>query len=915
MFWNERNGIVSTIESCIQFKNKTYISTIQGVYVLEDNNFNSIEKTKNTQAWKSIEYITNNGDTTLLMGTSEGIYMLVDGAVTKILNSFQTHALCKSKFYDDVIFYGYQKSIGIISSSNLKYKDEKLINNYNKIDLKDVFSFQADDICEDGEGNVWVSSDYSGIFKIRRTNKDIGNQLTFHKDSFDIKMYNDTTDDISIEESRFWLDQDRVIISTQKGLRVYDKEKDKFVPFDKFGEKYCNGSRYVRFFLRDKNNNIWLGIQKGQVVNIEVVRFQKDGNFQIDSISYRRMPDMSITSACIDEENNQILVGASEGLFRLDMNKIYDTKKKPNVFIRKVRINVDSIIFWGQKSVQTDIKRNIKSEYNNITFEFASPFFSNESKMEYSYYLEGYDDDFSKWTLKTEKEYTNLWEGEYCFKVKSRNIFMQESEITDFKFTIHPPWFRSIYAYIGYFIILGFIIYLIVKISLYRVTKAKIKLEQIVRERTSEIMQQKEEIIAQSEELELINVELEKLSIVASETNNAIAITDNKGNIEWINSGFTRMYGYELNEFIEKYGRNLIKLSTNKEIKKIFEQCLKEKKTVIYESRTKSKTGEGIWSQTTITPILDFNGNISQLIAIDSDIRKLKKVEQELLQKNEEILAQNEEINAQREELEEQNIAILTKNELINGSIRYAKTIQTAILPFKERIDKHFENFILFRPKDIVSGDFYWYVKSKNYHFIAAVDCTGHGVPGAFMSMIGSSLLNQIVHNDNEFNTANILTKLNELVIFSLRQEHTDNNDGMDVCLCRIERQESSAKIQFTGAKRPLLYIQKNNIKIERLKGNRKSIGGTQKKRNVIDFTIQEIELENDSTIYLSSDGYIDQNNSSRKKFGTSKLISTLESLSQEDLKRQHEILNSKIETWLEGTEQRDDITLLGVKL
>jgi len=452
-------------------------------------------------------------------------------------------------------------------------------------------------------------------------------------------------------------------------------------------------------------------------------------------------------------------------------------------------------------------------------------------------------------------------------------------------------------------------------ILLYRSLNIKRKSNEMLTVQNARINNQKEEILAQSEELELINSELEKLSIVASETNNAIVIADNKGNIEWVNHGFTRLYGYELDEFIEKNGNNLISLSTNKEIKKIVNKCLIEKKTVIYESKTKSKEGEQIWSQTTITPIISPDGNISKLVAIDSDIRKLKKIEQEIMQKNEEILSQNEEILAQNDEIEEQNIAILYKNELINGSIRYAKTIQNAILPFQERIDNYFENFMLFRPKDVVSGDFYWYVQVENYHFVAAVDCTGHGVPGAFMSMIGNSLLNQIVYNENEYNTANILTKLNELVIFSLRQDKTDNNDGMDVCLCRIEKQEQSANVQFTGAKRPLLYIKNGENNIEILKGDRKSIGGTQKKRNKVDFSVQELILENKSIIYLSSDGYIDQNNSERKKLGTLRLITLLENIYQKDMKTQHEILNNKIENWMDGTEQRDDITLIGLKL
>ncbi len=430
----------------------------------------------------------------------------------------------------------------------------------------------------------------------------------------------------------------------------------------------------------------------------------------------------------------------------------------------------------------------------------------------------------------------------------------------------------------------------------------------------NQVLQQKEEILAQAELLKDTNSELEKLSIVASRTNNAIVIMDSEGRFEWVNDAFYNLYGIGLAELKQK-GETIFEANSSDDIDIILKGCIADKKPCSYKYNAISPKGKKTWVKTTISPILDAENKITKLIAIDSDITEIIIAEQKIVQKSEEILAQNEEINAQREELEDKNEAILAKNDFINGSIRYAKTIQNAILPFEERIGKYFENFILFRPKDVVSGDFYWYVKAQNYHFIAVVDCTGHGVPGAFMSMIGSSLLNQIVYSNNELNTANILTKLNELVIFSLRQEETENNDGMDVCLCRIEKEEHKSKIQFTGAKRPLFYMLEDSSILERLRGDRKSIGGTQKKKNTINFSTQELELVKNSIIYLSSDGFIDQNNSERKKYGTAKLTTLIENISKEDLKTQHKILNTEIENWMSLTEQRDDITLLGIKI
>ena len=148
-----------------------------------------------------------------------------------------------------------------------------------------------------------------------------------------------------------------------------------------------------------------------------------------------------------------------------------------------------------------------------------------------------------------------------------------------------------------------------------------------------------------------------------------------------------------------------------------------------------------------------------------------------------------------------------------------------------------------------------------------------------------------------------------------LYQEETDNNDGMELCFCRIEKRETNSIIQFTGTKRPLFYIKKDSAKIERLLGDRKTVGGTIKKYNKVDYTAQNLDLEKGDIIYLSSDGFTDQNNTERRRFGTTKLVSTLEEITTENLETQHKILSKRLDDWMVGTNQRDDITLLGIKM
>ena len=280
-------------------------------------------------------------------------------------------------------------------------------------------------------------------------------------------------------------------------------------------------------------------------------------------------------------------------------------------------------------------------------------------------------------------------------------------------------------------------------------------------------------------------------------------------------------------------------------------------------------------------------------------------------------------MNAQKEELIEQKNKIEIQNSHIHSSIHYAKTIQEAILPLKEKMDQHFSSFILFKPRDVVSGDFYWfsYIPKSNYHpaysFVAVVDCTGHGVPGAFMSMIGSRLLNAIVNENHEYDPKNILTDLDKRVKHALKQDKTDNNDGMDVCLVRIEDQNQRKEriVTFSGAKRPLFYYKHSTANLYQIKGSRKSIGGVRVYRNTEKFANHEIHLAVDDLMYLTTDGYIDQNNPKRNRFGTPRFTKIIERNADLSLARQQTALEFALSDFQMSAQQRDDMAIVGIRV
>jgi serine phosphatase RsbU (regulator of sigma subunit) len=247
-------------------------------------------------------------------------------------------------------------------------------------------------------------------------------------------------------------------------------------------------------------------------------------------------------------------------------------------------------------------------------------------------------------------------------------------------------------------------------------------------------------------------------------------------------------------------------------------------------------------------------------------------------------------------------------------SIRYGQQIQNAILPTVEELNAYFsDSFVLYRPQKLVSGDFYWLYRKKKRTFLAVVDCTGHGVPGAFMSMIGHTLLTKIVGQNKIYDPATILELLHLEIKNALHQNQGKNDDGMDIALLAIEEMASNQfSLIFAGAKRPLYYVDRGTFKM--LKGNNRSIGGRQKSENK-PFENQEVKLKKGDTIYLTTDGFADQNNAQREKFGTIQVETLLAQVHRQTLPKQLEILQRTLEAHKKQEPQRDDITIVGVKI
>jgi serine phosphatase RsbU (regulator of sigma subunit) len=297
---------------------------------------------------------------------------------------------------------------------------------------------------------------------------------------------------------------------------------------------------------------------------------------------------------------------------------------------------------------------------------------------------------------------------------------------------------------------------------------------------------------------------------------------------------------------------------------------------------------------------------------VEEQTHEIRIALEEVQTMNEELHQSQEEIVAQRDSLEVKNHLLETYTSKINSSIKAAKMIQKAILPPKTKMKKLFEEyFVLFKPKDIVSGDFWWANQIDGKKYLIVADCTGHGVSGAMLTMIGSLSLDRIIRYLGITEPAAILTKLHEEVKTVLQQDETHNNEGMDIAIIHWHYENENCVLSFAAAKRPLFFA--HNGTIEKVAGSRRNIGGTIDSAKV--FETKTFTFRKGTCLYLCSDGYGDQNDAQRNNFSERRLISLLQEIQNLPMEQQKEVLQAQLHAHMEGTEQRDDILVIGVRV
>ena len=287
--------------------------------------------------------------------------------------------------------------------------------------------------------------------------------------------------------------------------------------------------------------------------------------------------------------------------------------------------------------------------------------------------------------------------------------------------------------------------------------------------------------------------------------------------------------------------------------------------------------------------------------------RQIKKINEVLAQKNDQIRSKSTELQNAFNEIE-------YKNSNITQSMQYAQRIQQAILPSLLEFNAFFpNNFILNKPRDIVGGDFYWLAKDGNIVYLACADCTGHGVSGALLASISNMILNKVFHEKKVRDVALILSEANSEIIKTLNQEYTGGREGMDILLCAFDF--TNKKVDFAGANHYIYYCQNDAINIVR--GNKYGIGGMVEifgTKRKYDKTVIDISVP--TTFYLATDGYQDQfGGASDQKYMRKQLTMLLETIHNDNMADQKELLKEIFDAWKEDREQTDDVLVIGIKV
>lgn len=922
------------------------------------------EKDETTIASDKVSVVYEDRQNQIWVGTSEGlelfnekkqIFEQIQMYNDKLTNPKQ---LSIKEIYQDTknnYWIGfYQQGLLKLSPSgetqlfkNETYNDFSLSNNYVRV------------IFEDRIGNLWIGTE-DGLNLYDNS----PNSEKFVRYMHQIENSNSISNDeiLSITED----DDGNIWIGTANGLNKFDVKSGVFTVFT---EKEGLPNNIIHGVVCDLQNRIWVSTSQGVA---ELDPYSKtirsydmsDGLQSNEFISGSVFQEKIIDKQTGEEKQGFIYFGGINGFNRFNPDSLsYNTDVPKLVFTQfslfNKAISPSDKNSYLEKTIPYTDQITLPYDANVFSIEFSVLDFIAPHKTKYAYYLEGFDKEWH-FTDRNFVTYTNLTSGSYVLKVKGSNSdgIWNDAGI-EIKIRVTPPFWRT-----WWFITLSIFLFLVVTIGgynirTYQIQEQKRRLEYQVEERTNELAEKTWELENQTKQLANQNSLLEKQSKeiqvaydnvnILSEVGQKITSTlDMRQMIETVYQNVSALMPVDrfgigvFNEesqrlefpfFVE--GETYFPFHTKslRDKKRLSVLCYENQKEIIiqdFEKENKNYTNEhankGIEMELGKMPKsaayfpLSVEQHAIGILTVQSFQKHAYSTQHITILRSLAAYTSIALDNARAYK------TIETNNRNITDSIRYALTIQQAMLPEKELLNSLFDShFVIFEPLSIVSGDFYWVTKVeteingiiKTRIYTAIIDCTGHGVPGGFMSVIGKTLLDEIVQTHQVREPAKILELLDKNTRAVLKQDQTSNDDGMDVALfCMEEEEDNKFKITFSGAKRPLYFIDKSDAtpQLKTIKGDRRSIGG-RTRNNPVAFTDNELILKKGSLIYLTTDGFADQPNPERKKIGSLNLCKSIENNAPLLMTKQRVELINFLKQHQQESAQVDDISLIGIKI
>jgi len=492
--YSDQAGIIGTIESISRFNNTIYVSSGRGLFYLDKDAVNDrltgvntpifkvVPGMEETECWDLITF-KNNGEELLLVVLNSNVIQIDEKNERTIILEESPWTVYQSKLDPARVYIGLEIGIASIYRSS----DEWIVE--GRIDGIDEETKQ---LSEDFIGNLWLGTPNFTVVKV--------NIMSFNEDNM-INEINVTRYDSAqgLPDGPFIFSQARgpLMIATDKGLFKYMAHQNRFKPDSTFGDQFGDGTKWIHRIIGEPETDIWMVTATGREKPYEVGYLDEMSPTEYNWINYpfRKISEELIHSIFIDTDGI-VWLGGDEGLYRYDNTVSKDFDVPYSALIRNISLSRGDVVYGGTyfdeagfSSLEQPgvLKPTLPYSKNSLVFNYAAQAGADESFLEFSYFLVGNDEDWSTWTNESKKEYTNLHEGEYVFRVKARNMYGRESVEATYTFTILAPWYRKWWAYILYVIVAIIVVYFIVKIY----TR---QLREIIRERTAEVVKQKDEL-------------------------------------------------------------------------------------------------------------------------------------------------------------------------------------------------------------------------------------------------------------------------------------------------------------------------------------------------------------------------------------------------------------------------------------